>query len=709
VPGQDVKNEQIEEDGMQILGNMRLRTKFMAVILAISIIPFAVIGLISKIVTGNAIKVQVNRQLILLRDVREKQIQDYFDDIFKDIGIFSHRKGVLDLFNPLCGLDTAANPNGAFDITNPDYQKLIDQMGKNIQNYFEQSGYADIYMICAKHGHVMFSCARQADLGTDLNTGPYKASGLAALWKKIVKTRKPGMVDFQPYAPSGNQPAAFIGYPVIGTDDTLNGVIAFQISPNTINSLLSERNGQAETEETYLVGSDNIMRSDSFLDPGRFSVKASFANPQSGRVDTDAVREALAGHTGEGEIRNYNGHMVFSAYAPLKIGDITWAIMAEIQNKDAYRALDSLNWLMGTVALLTVVAIVLTVFLVIRSITGPLNKSIQFVKRISVGDFTERLEIKRNDEVGILFGTMNQGVSNLRHTIAQLVEAAEPLAAASTELSAISRQMSGNSANTYERSCSVAASAEEMSANLTSVAAAAEQASTNVTMVATASEEMTATINEIARNAEKARKITNQAVTDAQNASETVHDLGNAAHEIGKVTETIADISDQTNLLALNATIEAARAGDAGKGFAVVANEIKELAKQTAEATREIKGKIESIQASTSGTVDRIQQISQVINDINEIVSSIATAVEEQSITTNDIAGNVAQAARGIHEVTQNVAQSSDVSQSIARDISGVNHAAEEISANSTQVNMNAEELKKLACRLKDIVAMFKI
>ena len=694
---------------MRILGNMRLRTKFMAVFLAIGIIPFATIGLISKIVTGNALETQVNRQLITLRDVRKKQIQNYFDGVFTDIRIFSHRKGVLDFFNPLCVLDAAAKPDGAFDITSPEYQKLNDQMGKNIQNYFEESGYADIYMICAKHGHVMFSCARQADLGTNLNTGPYKSSGLAVLWKKVARSRKPAMVDFQPYAPSGNRPAAFVGYPVIGADETLNGVIAFQISPDAVNSLMSERYGQAKTGETYLVGADNIMRSDSFLDPGRFSVKASFASPESGRVDTEAVREALAGHTGEREIRNYDGQVVFSAYAPLKIEDVTWAIMAEVRKKDAYRALDSLNWLMGTVALLVVMVIVLTAFLVTRSITYPINKSTRFAKRISEGDFTELLEMKQKDEIGILSGALNQMVTSLRQMIGQIIEGVETLSASSTELSAISRQMSGNSSNTYERSCSVAASAEEMSANMTSVAAAAEQTSTNVNMVAAASEEMTATINEIARNAEKARKITNQAVTDAQNASETVHDLGNAAHEIGKVTETIADISDQTNLLALNATIEAARAGDAGKGFAVVANEIKDLAKQTAEATREIKGKIEGIQISTSGTVDRIQQISQVINDINEIVSSIATAVEEQSITTNDIAGNVAQAARGIHEVTQNVAQSSEVSQSIARDISGVNRAAEEISANSTQVNMSAEELKKLARRLKDMVSVFKM
>lgn len=155
---------------------------------------------------------------------------------------------------------------------------------------------------------------------------------------------------------------------------------------------------------------------------------------------------------------------------------------------------------------------------------------------------------------------------------------------------------------------------------------------------------MTTTINEIAQNTEKANTITGEAVSEAKGASDNVDELGSAAQEISKVTETVTEISEQTNLLALNATIEAARAGDAGKGFAVVANEIKELARQTAEATQDIKRRIEGIQDSTSGTVTKIQQISKVINDVNDIVSTIASSVEEQSVTTKEIATNVAQA-----------------------------------------------------------------
>ncbi len=358
------------------------------------------------------------------------------------------------------------------------------------------------------------------------------------------------------------------------------------------------------------------------------------------------------------------------------------------------------------VAALAVVSLIIT-----RSVSRPLKNTVIMLKDIAEGegDLTRRLEVKSNDEVGELAQWFNVFMDNMHGMLKRISEDAQTLRESSEQLSELSGNMSSGAENVSDKSNIVAAASNQMSTNMNSAAMAMEEASSNVNMVATATEEMTATVNEIAQNSEKAKKITDDAVTQADKASERVGELGSAAQDIGKVAETITAISEQTNLLALNATIEAARAGEAGKGFAVVANEIKELAKQTAEATQEIKGQISGIQNSTEGTVSEIAQITKVINLVNDIVSTIATAVEEQSVTTREIAGNVNHAAHGLEDVTGRVSQSSSVALEIANDIDSVNTAASDMSHNSTQVNVKADALLSLAEQLSNMVGRFKL
>ena len=364
------------------------------------------------------------------------------------------------------------------------------------------------------------------------------------------------------------------------------------------------------------------------------------------------------------------------------------------------------------ITIISIVAFVIGILLAVlvaKSITGPIFSAVDFAKKLSNGDLTQKLDIDQSDEIGILAKAMNQMSSNLNKMFTELTQGVEVLSSSSTELSAISSQMSAGAEQTSGKSETVAASAEEMNSSMNSVAAASEQASTNVQMVATAAEEMSSTINEIARSTETGRSVTNDAVTKSESASGKINQLGIAAKQIGNVTETIAEISEQTNLLALNATIEAARAGEAGKGFAVVAGEIKDLAKQTAAATQKIRENIENIQNTTDDAVSEIEQITTVISDVNEIVTTIATAVEEQSAATQEIADNVNQAALGIQDVNQNVAESSIVSESIAREIVEVSQASKEMSDASSQVNISAGEMSSLAEQIQGMTSRFTI
>ena len=356
------------------------------------------------------------------------------------------------------------------------------------------------------------------------------------------------------------------------------------------------------------------------------------------------------------------------------------------------------------------VMVILLVWLVInKSITRPIEKLVDFAQRVADGDLSRSLTVRSQDEIAHLSEALNKMLINLREIFDKLVSGVQTLNTSSSDISSISSMLLSASEDTTAKAQLVAAAAEELSANMGSLASAMGHASNSVGTVASGAEEMSATIDEIAQNTDRARDISLKAVEQAQLTSKNVGALGEAALEIGEVINTINAISNQTNLLALNATIEAARAGEAGKGFAVVANEIKDLARQTSDATEDINHKIHAIQESTNNAVADIEQILNVINEVNEIVSTIAAGVEEQTSTTKEIAENISEVSVGIQEINENVAQSSSVSGEIARDISDVYNRAGEINSSSDQLKISAEKLSGLAEELRVLVGRFKI
>jgi methyl-accepting chemotaxis protein len=379
--------------------------------------------------------------------------------------------------------------------------------------------------------------------------------------------------------------------------------------------------------------------------------------------------------------------------------------MKEVNKEIARTTMVIALWTAG----ILLAALVVTWLLLERSVIRPLRYSSQEIKKIAAQDLTGEIAISGRDEFGTMGADLQQMKNQLQEVIRGIARSADTLDEKSGSLGASAEQLAGGSGEMNARSMSVATAAEEMSANMNSVAAATEEASTNIGLVASATKGMAETIAAIARNTENARQITANAVTEAMSASAKVDELGVAASKIGKVTETITEISEQTNLLALNATIEAARAGEAGKGFAVVANEIKELARQTAGATGEIKNQIDGIQDSTSETISRINKITAVINEVNETVASIVLAVEEQNKTTVEIAENISQATLGIEEVTENVGQSSVVADEVARDINSVSQASAEVAQLSENTRNDAIRLRELAKELRRMVGQFKV
>ena len=279
-----------------------------------------------------------------------------------------------------------------------------------------------------------------------------------------------------------------------------------------------------------------------------------------------------------------------------------------------------------------------------------------------------------------LMNSVNEMFEVFRATMESVGRMSDPLSQAAAELSRVAQEMGS--------------SAEQTASQANMVSAGSEQVSRNIQTVATAADEMGASIREIAKNTADATKVATAAVRSAEDTNVTIGKLGQSSAEIGQVIKVITSIAQQTNLLALNATIEAARAGEAGKGFAVVANEVKELAKETAKATEDISRKIEAIQTDTTGAVTAIEQIGSVIGQINDIQNTVASAVEEQSVTTNEITRNLTEAAKGGADIT--------------RSIAGVADAARTTTGGASQTQKSAESLETLAQELHTLIGRYR-
>lgn len=383
-----------------------------------------------------------------------------------------------------------------------------------------------------------------------------------------------------------------------------------------------------------------------------------------------------------------------------------YMIFSQDEKEIAATSKDFLN-ILTVAGVIFVVVLAAVLYALCRIIIErPIKKTVIALKDIAEGegDLTKRIDISSKDEIGELAGWINIFLGKLQTIIRDLAENSKAAGQSSSELNDIAVKIAGEAETAKDRSDKMSQAAGEMSDSFKNVAMISNTSSENVTQVATSVEEMTATINEIAKNTQEASKISDQSVARASDATDQITVLGKAAASIDKVVEIISDISDQVNLLALNATIEAARAGEVGKGFAVVANEIKDLASQTADATQDIKGNIDNIQKTTRDTVKSIEEISRINGDVNQIISGIATAVEEQSTVTRQIADNVNLAAQGIQDVDENIRVSANTASKIADEIAAGSQAAEDMSEISNQAKINTGNLTEMLTKVNDIL-----
>lgn len=532
----------------------------------------------------------------------------------------------------------------------------VDDSGEAFyEKYVKLYGYYDLFLI-NPDGYVFYTVGKEPDYQTNMKNGKFSSSNLGKLFRNVSASKQYGFADFAPYAPSNGIPAGFIAQPLTHLGE-IEVVVALQLSLGAINEIMNQREGMGDTGEAYLVGSDYRMRSDSFQDKtGGHSVKASFAGTvKANGVESVASKAAIGGEKGQGIIIDYNGNSVLSAYTSLDIAGTRWALIAEIDESEAFAAVTQLIYFMLGVAVVGAIAVFLVGFFSARSITTPVKQMLLAADdlREGDGDLTQRLPDFGKNEIGLMAVSFNGFIEKIQGVLVEIKDNLTQMVNAASQVSQTAQQLS-------QAASEQAASIEQTSASM---------------------EEMSASISQNTENAKVTESIAAQGAAHAVEGGTAVEETVKAMKDIAGKIGIIDDIAYKTNLLALNAAIEAARAGEHGKGFAVVASEVRKLAERSQLSSQEI-----ATLAMTSVEVAEkagglLQEIVPASKKTSELVQEITAASNEQSSGATQIDSAIGQ----MNQVTQTN------------------------SASSEELAATAEELNGLATQLNDIMGFFKL
>ncbi|WP_211829438.1 methyl-accepting chemotaxis protein [Kistimonas asteriae] len=709
---------------MSVWNRLDFKRKLLIILILTGLVPAFTVGFVGLMIKADALESNAFEHLEAVRTIKAHQLQNLIQKNRDEIETLADE---LTLQIESEGLKKA--------------RRHFDEIGMRIfSRYIERNGYYDLFLIDLT-GYCFFTVTHESDYQTNLLTGKYKDSGLGEAVRMAMNTDTFAMVDFAPYAPSAGAPAAFIAMPVKAKGKTVM-FLALQLSLDEINKVMTERTGMGITGETYLVGRDQLMRSDSFLDPVNHTVVASFANPALGKVDTDASRAALSGQAGSGIVIDYNGNPVLSAYEPVKVADnITWAILAEIDEAEAFQPIRNAQY---TIFIIGLVALVLIICLAIY-LAGVISRPIKAMADMMVsieesGDLSRRLDVISTDETGQASRAFNQMLEGQQKAIAEVHEVMAAVSAGDfservtldvngdfATLKDGTNQMADNLAgivDNVQKSCvQLSSSAVNISATTKEQAASAkeQEATTNEIMatsqhIAHTSRELVNNMDEVARAVDdtselaehghegltRMRGTVEQMVSASQNISDKLTVLNEKAGNINAVVTTINKIADQTNLLSVNAAIEADKAGEYGVGFSTVATEIRRLADQTAVATYDIEEMVKEMQAAVSAGVMGMEKFSdeirQGVDDTRQVGDQLSQIVEK-----------VQTLAPHFESVHQGMRSQSDGAEQIQEALSQLGETIRNLNDSMRMSNSVVEKLNEESERLQQSVSAFQV
>lgn len=754
-----------------------IRNKLLLAILLLALVPLIAVGLISYQTARDQLSKQAFSSLEAVENLKSDELRAFFENRKNDVKAFpqgaTFYQGLQDFSGAIKELGISkvqglykGKPtlNDAGD--GSAYSKFHAIHGPVLASRAKIYGYDDLFLINLD-GLVVYTSAKEDDFGTDLVNGPYKDTNLGEGFRHELASLKAGgardlviMEDFAMYAPSG-KPASFVLGPVYsqGVGGDLVGIIALQLSVAEMSKIMQAKTGLGETGETYLVGTDNLMRSESILAQKYFNVDSTLLNPKV-KIDTEAVRAGLTGKHGVTYIVDDRNQNVLSSWSPLVLqaptatdpDGVTWVLIAEVDQAEVEAPVVQMALVTGGIVLGATILVVLVSIFLAGGLTRQVRKIMDLFGEIGMGNFAARTEVVSSDELGTMALSLNAMLENtltliqsseerdqIQASITKLLEEVSGLADGDLRTEAeVTADMTGAIAdafnmmivelrriisNVQNATLQVSSAANEIRATTEHLSRSSESQSTQIGGASSAIEEMSVSIRQVSENAALSATVGEQSLANAQQGAKAMQNtiegmgrireqvqetskrikrLGESSQEIGEIVQLIDDIADRTSILALNASIQAAMAGDAGRGFAVVAEEVERLAVRSAEATKQIATLVRAIQSETNEAVAAMESTTREVVSGSQVANQAGVALSE----IESVSKRLAELIQSISQASKQQARGSEA---LARSMGEISEVTQQTAAGTKQAAVSISNLAVLADELRASVSQFKL